>query len=136
MVTRNRILANRRNARKSTGPKTPQGKTASSRNAVKHGLYSRRDALAAGRRDDFFHTLAKLSAELNPRGLAEELCLLETAEALSDMRRAEQADLEIWRAGQAPSRFADLARVAARYSAAQSRFHRALRQWGQLRHPD
>src|SRR5579871_4793217 len=33
-----RILANRENAKKSTGPRTAAGKVASSRNALKHGL--------------------------------------------------------------------------------------------------
>jgi hypothetical protein len=33
-----RVRANRANARHSTGPKTPAGKTATSRNALRHGL--------------------------------------------------------------------------------------------------
>ena len=32
------ILANRRNAALSTGPKTPEGKEQSRRNALKHGM--------------------------------------------------------------------------------------------------
>ncbi|MCP6280365.1 hypothetical protein NL459_27440, partial [Klebsiella pneumoniae] len=35
-----RIAANRRNAQKSTGPKTPEGKERSRANALKHGLCS------------------------------------------------------------------------------------------------
>jgi hypothetical protein len=40
MSSEKQIAANRRNARKSRGPKTPAGKTVSSRNALRHGLAS------------------------------------------------------------------------------------------------
>src|ERR1017187_123595 len=36
----NKLAANRRNARKSTGPRTAEGKEASRMNAVKHGILS------------------------------------------------------------------------------------------------
>ena len=39
MATPAQIAANRRNALKSTGPKTTQGKRSSARNAVKYGVY-------------------------------------------------------------------------------------------------
>src|SRR2546429_8294198 len=39
-ITRRRIRANRRNAKKSTGPKTAEGKRIVSRNALVHGLRS------------------------------------------------------------------------------------------------
>ena len=38
MATPAQIEANRLNAKKSTGPRTPQGKAVSSMNALKHGL--------------------------------------------------------------------------------------------------
>ena len=41
MTTPKQLTANRQNARKSTGPKTPQGKAAVRHNAVTHGLLSR-----------------------------------------------------------------------------------------------
>src|SRR4051794_15045422 len=40
MATDKQIEANRRNAQKSTGPRTPAGKAKCSRNALKHGLAS------------------------------------------------------------------------------------------------
>src|SRR6202011_1327388 len=35
-----RLAANRANALRSTGPRTPEGKSASSRNALKHGAHA------------------------------------------------------------------------------------------------
>jgi hypothetical protein len=40
MASEKQIAANRANAKRSTGPKTPAGKMASSRNAFRHGLSS------------------------------------------------------------------------------------------------
>ena len=41
LISQKKLIANRRNALKSTGPKTAYGKLRSSRNAYKHGLYSK-----------------------------------------------------------------------------------------------
>ncbi len=41
MSSEARIEANRRNAKRSTGPKSYAGKAASARNAIRHGLSSR-----------------------------------------------------------------------------------------------
>jgi hypothetical protein len=38
MATKAQIRANRRNAEKSTGPRTDEGRTKVAQNAVKHGL--------------------------------------------------------------------------------------------------
>ena len=40
MSTTAQIKANRQNARKSTGPKTDEGKAAVSQNALKHGIFA------------------------------------------------------------------------------------------------
>jgi len=40
MSTQKQVKANRKNSKKSTGPKTDQGKAAVSQNAVKHGLFA------------------------------------------------------------------------------------------------
>jgi hypothetical protein len=38
MISRDKVTTNRANARKSTGPKTAQGRSRSARNALRHGL--------------------------------------------------------------------------------------------------
>jgi hypothetical protein len=46
-ISEKKLIANRLNAQKSTGPKTALGKFRSSRNALKHGFYSHFDIYRA-----------------------------------------------------------------------------------------
>src|SRR5262245_23346436 len=49
MMSLEKVAANRRNAQRSTGPCTPEGKRISRRNALKHGILSREVLLASER---------------------------------------------------------------------------------------
>ena len=53
MSSEKKILANRRNAQKSTGPRTRAGKAAISKNAVKHGLLASQAVISSESREDF-----------------------------------------------------------------------------------
>ena len=89
MATQNQINANRKNAQKSTGPKTDEGKAAVSQNAVKHGLFVESVIKGENEADyEAFHD--NLLTELNPVG-AVELMLAERFISLSwRLRRAER----------------------------------------------
>jgi hypothetical protein len=66
MSTQAQILANRRNAQKSTGPRTREGKAVVSKNAVKHGLTARHDLINGEDRAEFDLYRDRLLAELDP----------------------------------------------------------------------
>jgi hypothetical protein len=75
-VSERRIQANRRNALRSTGPKTARGKRAVSRNAITHGLLAREVVIAAGDGEESleeFHAMVEgLSTYYEPVGVVEE----------------------------------------------------------------
>jgi hypothetical protein len=66
MTSEAQILANRRNAQKSIGPRTLEGKAAVSQNAVKHGLLAERDVIASESQADFDLYRQQLLDELSP----------------------------------------------------------------------
>jgi hypothetical protein len=73
MTSKKKAEANRQNALKSTGPKTPEGKAAVRHNALKHGLLSK-EVLPPGEDEDVLRELAeRLRAELRPEGDFENL---------------------------------------------------------------
>jgi hypothetical protein len=66
MVSNAKILANRLNALKSTGPRTNEGKAAVSQNAVKHGLLAERDVITSESHADFELYRQQILDELSP----------------------------------------------------------------------
>lgn len=79
MATEKQIAANRRNARLSTGPRTEEGKAASSKNALTHGLSSRATLIAGEDRADYDALRSDLYAHFLPpneyaRTLVDALC--------------------------------------------------------------
>ena len=59
MTTESQILANRRNALASTGPRTPEGKSISSGNATKHGLSAGFRVLTNENQEEFDESIAE-----------------------------------------------------------------------------
>ena len=66
MTTQSQINANRQNAKKSTGPKTPEGKAAASQNSIKHGLLARSNVLSSESQQEFDLHRNLLFEELAP----------------------------------------------------------------------
>jgi hypothetical protein len=71
MATEKQIAANRRNALKSTGPKTPRGKLFSSRNALTHGLAASRHVISEEDDTEFCAIRDALVEEHPPVGATE-----------------------------------------------------------------
>lgn len=73
MATEAQIIANRRNARKSTGPRSSKGKTAISQNAIKHGLMARQAIISSENRTEFCLFRDWMLDELAPAGPMESM---------------------------------------------------------------
>jgi len=73
MATEAKIIANRINAQKSTGPRTTQGKEIVSQNAVKHGLTAANDIISSERRPDFDLFRDQMLEELAPQSPLESM---------------------------------------------------------------
>lgn len=92
MASEKQIAANRRNAGKSTGPRTTEGKAASSRNALKHGLLSKQAVSDLEDTSAFNALLAQLVDELEPVSVIECALVERIAILLWRERRLAQAE--------------------------------------------
>jgi hypothetical protein len=106
MTTPAQIAANRRNARKNTGPQTEAGKEVSAGNALRHGLTSRQLACEDERSADFVQFAEALRRDIAPldeveEQLAERVIL--SAWRLRRAARAERAILDGWHIATSPS---------------------------------
>jgi len=66
MASKRQIEANRRNAQKSTGPKSPEGKAVSSMNALKTGLYAESEVLPSENPAEYEQLIARYYADHKP----------------------------------------------------------------------
>ncbi len=66
MPSEKQINANRRNAHKSTGPKTAKGKSIASRNSIKHGLLARQSTITGESKAKFDRHCDRIFAEYDP----------------------------------------------------------------------
>jgi hypothetical protein len=71
MATAKQISANRRNAKKSTGPRSARGKKSVHLNALRHGLRAEAYILPGENRDDLARLEAQFVSEYQPRGALE-----------------------------------------------------------------
>jgi hypothetical protein len=92
MASEAQIAANRLNAQKSTGPRTPRGKAMMRRNPLRHGLYAAAVVLFYESEAEFEEFREALAVDFEPQG-AEECALVEQIAILRwRLRRASRAE--------------------------------------------
>jgi hypothetical protein len=87
MTSYRQIETNRRNALKSTGPKTEAGKQVSRRNAVRHGLTAETVLSALEDAEDYKAFEAAITADYNAQSAVERELVLRLASILWRLRR-------------------------------------------------
>jgi hypothetical protein len=111
MATDAQIAANRRNAARSTGPRTPEGKATVSQNAVKHGLRAGQAVIRGEDPGEYEFYRDRILAELAPVGMIESVLAERAAGLAWRLRRAERVQNEVFDAlysGQADDPLAKL----------------------------
>ncbi len=94
MTTEAQTEANRANAQKSTGPRTPEGKAKVAQNALKHGLLAKQAVVVGEDTDDFDLLRDQFRAELAPVGLTESRLVERIAGLSWRLQRAERFHTE------------------------------------------
>ena len=96
MTSLRQIEANRRNALKSTGPATPEGKQRSRRNAVRHGLTAETVIAVLENSEDYEAFEAAVISDYDAETAAERELVLRLASVLWRLRRATGMETAIF----------------------------------------
>jgi hypothetical protein len=97
MATAAQILANRANAQKSTGPRTVEGKTASSLNALKHGADAASVIIPGEDPALYERIVAEYRRDLQPSGALEEYQVKIIIHSDWQRRRLERIEANLYR---------------------------------------
>jgi hypothetical protein len=95
MPSDRRIEANRRNARKSTGPNTAKGKQISRKNAIKHGLRARELLTPDEEPSDFESFCGDALRDLAPQGFMETELAEQIVSYCWRLRRCRRIEAEL-----------------------------------------
>jgi hypothetical protein len=98
MTSEARIAANRRNAAKSTGPRTEAGKAAARRNALRHGLTAEQIVMFDENTEDFVAFHDELRVTLDPADAVEEMLAERIVLCAWRLRRASRTETELYAA--------------------------------------
>src|SRR6266545_2540541 len=96
MATIKQIEANRRNAVKSTGPKTPEGKAAVRLNSLRHGFRARVVVLPGENREEFQKLCDDLEIEWRPQTRTEQFMVETMAVSQWKLARLERGEHSIY----------------------------------------
>ena len=92
MLNSAQLAANQNNANLSTGPRTEEGKSRVSRNAVSFGLFATRDLVHPEERELYLQVVTDLRAQLCPEGVLENVHVAEIVSATWRLRRCGIVD--------------------------------------------
>ncbi len=96
MTTERQVEANRRNAQRSTGPKTEKGKAVAKFNALRHGLTAKEVVIPGEDEEAFMDLRDRLVRELDPEGVLESQLVDRIAVGLWRLRRVWSVEAGIF----------------------------------------
>ena len=92
MTSNQKTIANRENAKRSCGPRTPKGKAISSMNALKTGVFAKHLLLPDDNADEFGRLRLELHSEWQPAGPTETSVVERLVALLWRQRRIYRAE--------------------------------------------
>jgi hypothetical protein len=92
MASNRQTRANRRNAQKSTGPRTPEGKAKIRFNALKYGIHADQIVLPTENEDEWRSTFFNFHDEFAPRTPSQEALVYFMASAFWNTLRCQRAE--------------------------------------------
>ena len=97
-LSASRLSANKANAQKSTGPRTPQGKQKSSRNALKHGLTCKSSALLDSECPNAYYDFCReVEEDLSPKTATQSIVVERIAQLMWRLRRCPTAEAQLFK---------------------------------------
>src|ERR1700681_3174410 len=132
MATLKQFEANRRNSQKSTAPKTPEGKSAVSMNALRHGLRARTVVLPGEDPTEFHQLCDDLQAEWTPQSRTEQFYVEQMAVSQWKLTRMEVVEVNIFKDTDAKSQLSTLDRLWQAECRLERSFARAQRELERL----